>query len=78
MRTRDERGASLMLVLAVVMFLALVVPAILVLTATGSRATLPVIRDRHAQYAATSGLDAAIQTQAIAIAESKISKRKGR
>lgn len=60
MRRHDERGASLIMVLALVAFLAIMLPAILGLALTGSRVTMPVKGDRRAQYVADSALDAAI------------------
>jgi hypothetical protein len=50
-----------MLVLALVAFLGVMLPAILGLVTTGSLVTRPVLQDRRELYAATSGLDAAIQ-----------------
>ena len=61
MRRRDERGASLVLVLALIAFLAVMVPAVLGLVTTGSKVSQPVLEDRRALYAANSALDAAIQ-----------------
>lgn len=61
MRSRNQRGASLILVLALTAFLALLLPAILGLVATGSKLTVPVIENRREVYAASSALDAAIQ-----------------
>lgn len=61
MRRRDERGATLVLVLALIAFLAVVVPSVLGLVITGSRVSRPVLEDRRALYAATSALDAAVQ-----------------
>jgi hypothetical protein len=59
-RPGDEQGASLVLVLALIGFLALLLPAILGLVSTGSRVTVPVTEDRRALYAANSALDAAV------------------
>jgi Tfp pilus assembly protein PilX len=58
---RDQSGASLVLVLAVVAFLAVLVPAILGLVALGPRITKPVVDDRRELYAASSAIDAAIE-----------------
>lgn len=59
-RRRDERGASLILVLALVAFLALLLPAVFRLVVTGSKVTPPVRENRREVYAASSALDAAI------------------
>ena len=58
---RDQRGASLVVVLALIAFLAIMLPAILGIALTGSKVTQSAIDDRHAQYVANSALDAAIQ-----------------
>lgn len=60
-RHRGQAGASLMLVLAIVAFMSLVIPAVLSLSFTGARITRSVKTDRRAQYTAVSALDAAIQ-----------------
>jgi hypothetical protein len=57
---RGERGASLVLVLALIGFLAVVLPAVLGLVTTGSRVSVPVAEDRRALYAANSALDAVV------------------
>lgn len=57
-RRRDERGSSLVLVLATLTILSLMVPALLTLTGTGLLITRPIVEDRVAVYAATSALDA--------------------
>lgn len=61
MRRRGQQGASLVLVLGLIVFLALIVPAVLGLVTTGLTTTGPVREDRRALYAANSALDAAIQ-----------------
>lgn len=58
---RNQSGASLVLVLALIAFLALVVPAILGLVALGPRITKPVLEDRRELYAASSAIDAAVE-----------------
>ena len=58
---RGQRGASLILVLALVAFLGIIVPALLGMALTGSRATEPVVEDRKELYAASSAIDAAVQ-----------------
>lgn len=58
---RGQRGASLILVLALTTFLFILVPSVLNLATTGSRVTPPVVKDRRALYAATSAIDAAVQ-----------------
>ncbi len=58
---RDQTGASLVLVLALIAFLALVVPAVLGLVALGPRITKPVLEDRRELYAASSAIDAAVE-----------------
>jgi hypothetical protein len=50
-----------MIVLVLVAFLSILVPAFLSLAFTGSRATVPVVEDRRELYAANSALDAAIE-----------------
>ena len=61
MRSRGQGGSSLIVVLFVVAFLSLVVPSLLGLTFTGARTGSSVIHDRNSRYAATSGLEAAVQ-----------------
>lgn len=56
---RGQCGASLVLVLAVMAFLAAMVPAVLGLAFTGLRVTQPVLEDRAELYAASSAIDAA-------------------
>jgi hypothetical protein len=58
---RGQRGASLILVLTLVAFLGIIVPALLGMALTGSRATEPVVEDRKELYAASSAIDAAVQ-----------------
>ncbi len=58
---RGQSGASLVLVLAVVAFLALLVPAVLGMVALGPRITKPVLEDRRELYAASSAIDAAVE-----------------
>lgn len=58
---RGQRGASLVVVLALVTFMALLVPAVLGLVAVGARVTGPVIDDRRELYAASSAIDAAVE-----------------
>ena len=60
-RPRGQSGASLMLVLFIIGFLAIVVPAVLGLVFSGAATTAAVRSDRAQQYAASSALDAAIQ-----------------
>jgi hypothetical protein len=60
-RAHTQRGASLIIVLALVLFLGALVPAVLGLVLTGSKVTVPVIENRREVYAASSALDAAIQ-----------------
>ena len=50
-----------MLVLALVAFLGVIVPAVLGLALTGSKVTVPVVEDRRELYAASSAIDAALQ-----------------
>lgn len=57
---RDERGTSLVLVLAAMVILSLMVPAMLAMTGTGLAITRPVLEDRVGVYAATSALEAAV------------------
>lgn len=59
-RARGQTGASLALVLALIAFLSLLVPAVLGLAFTGSRVTIPVKEDRRETYAASSAIDAAV------------------
>ena len=58
---RNQSGASLVLVLAVVGFLGVLVPAILGMVALGPRITKPVLDDRRELYAASSAIDAAVE-----------------
>jgi Tfp pilus assembly protein PilX len=58
---RGQRGASLVVVLALVTFMALLVPAVLGLVSVGARVTGPVIDDRRELYAASSAIDAAVE-----------------
>ncbi|MDQ2677122.1 MAG: hypothetical protein M3Y51_00150 [Actinomycetota bacterium] len=60
-RRTGQRGASLVLVLALMVFLGLIVPAILGLVALGPRITRPVVEDRRELYAASSAIDAAVE-----------------
>lgn len=60
-RRLSDRGATLLIVLALIAFVAAMLPATLGLAAVGSKATRPVLQDREALYAATSALDVAIQ-----------------
>ncbi|UDY37314.1 hypothetical protein [Dermatobacter hominis] len=60
-RRPGQSGASLVLVLAVVTFLGILVPAILGLVALGPRITKPVVDDRRELYAASSAIDAAVE-----------------
>jgi hypothetical protein len=61
MRARSQQGASLLIVLALVTFLGILIPAMLGLALTGSKVTVPVIEDRRELYAASSAIDAAVQ-----------------
>ena len=58
---RGQRGASLLVVLALVSFLGVMVPAILGLVMLGPKVTRPVIEDRRELYAASSAIDAAVE-----------------
>jgi len=58
---RGQAGASLVLVLALILFLGILVPAILGLVALGPRITKPVRDDRRELYAASSAIDAAVE-----------------
>src|SRR4051794_25474943 len=58
---RSERGASLIIVLVVCMFLGLVVPVLLSLVTAGSGLASASVTERRSLYTATSGIDAAIQ-----------------
>lgn len=60
-RARSQSGASLVLVLALVTFMGLLVPAILGLVSLGPRITKPVLDDRRELYAASSAIDAAVE-----------------
>lgn len=61
MRPRGQRGASLIIVMAFMILLATIVPALLGLASTGLAVTRPVVADRRELYAATSALEAAVQ-----------------
>ncbi|MCZ7627849.1 MAG: hypothetical protein M5U19_01550 [Microthrixaceae bacterium] len=61
MRQRGQSGASLVIVMAFMAFLAVIVPTVLGLANTGLAVTEPVVEDRRALYAAASALDAAIR-----------------
>jgi hypothetical protein len=60
-RRRGQAGASLVVVLALTAFLAILVPAMLGLASTGYRVTSSSNEARGRLYVAASGLDAAIQ-----------------
>src|SRR3954465_11004875 len=60
-RPRGQRGASLIIVMAFMVLLAAIVPALLGLASTGLAVTKPVVADRRELYAATSAVEAAIQ-----------------
>lgn len=60
-RRTGQSGVSLIIVLALVAFLGILLPAVLGLVLTGSLVTTPVVEDRQELYAATSAIDAAIE-----------------
>ncbi len=60
-RIKDQRGVSLVLVLAVTAFMSVILGSLVVLTQTGFETVTPVKSDREVNYALSSALDAAIQ-----------------
>ena len=60
-RPRGQAGATLVLVLGLMLFLGILVPAIIGLVALGPRVTKPVREDRRELYAASSAIDAAVE-----------------
>lgn len=61
MRDRGQTGASLVVVLSLIAFLGLMVPAVLALVTAGTEVTRPVVADRRELYAASSAIDAAVE-----------------
>jgi hypothetical protein len=61
MHRRSERGASLLLVLAITGFLAILVTALMGFSVTSMTVSRTVAEDRDATYAATSAIEASIQ-----------------
>jgi len=61
MRPRPQRGASLLLVLAITGALAIIVSAVLMFSFTATKVSSSVADDRDATYAATSAVEASIQ-----------------
>lgn len=61
MARRSERGSSLIVALILLAVVAVLVPAVLSLTFTGTKVTDIASSDRHRTYAAVSALDAAVQ-----------------
>lgn len=59
-RRDDQRGASLIIVLALVAFLGLLLPAVLGLAFTGIQVTRVAAEDRRETYAGTSAIEAAV------------------
>lgn len=59
-RHRGQAGASLLLVLGLIAFVSVVLPALLGMTVTGLRVTSPIVRDRAEVYAATSAIEGTI------------------